>query len=222
MNDLGKAFSSFFKDPAWFTKTLAAALFMILSMFGIGIPILAGYFVQVAQRVMRHEEPALPRWNGLGKKFAVGFKFCVVYLCYLIPVLLLLLPVLVILPFTGGSEQNETIPILLSIYTFAVTMLLLPYGLVLSMVSPIILYRFAERERIGDAIAVARVVRDFGKTWQNTLMVALIGIGIQSIAPAGFLVFGIGIFFTIFYSLVVTAHMSGLLGLASRTPGETP
>jgi len=222
MNDLGKAFSSFFKDPARFTKTLGAALFMILSVFGIGILVLAGYFVQITQRAMRREDPVLPRWDGLGRKIAVGFKFCVVYLVYLIPVLLLLFPVFFILLLTGGGEETETIPIILSIYTFAVTLLLIPYGLFLSLVSPIILYRFAERERIGDAAEFVSVVRQFGKNWQNTLAVALIGIGIQSIAPVGFMILGVGIFFTVFYSLVVTAHMSGLLSLNSLKREQTP
>lgn len=221
MIDLGKAFSSFFKDPSWFTKTLVAAFFMILSIVGIGILVLAGYFVQVTQRVMRQEDPVLPRWDGLGRKLVVGLKFCVAYLCYLIPVLLLLLPVLLAVPFAGDGGETETLPILISIYTFAVSMLLLPYGLFLSVLSPVILYRFAERERIGDAVDVFRLVRLFGNNWQNALVVALIGIGIQSVAPVGIMVFGIGLFFTVFYSLVVTAHMSGLLGLASRTQGET-
>jgi Protein of unknown function (DUF4013) len=222
MNDLGKAFSSYFKDPAWFTKTLGAALFMILSVFGVGILILAGYFVQIAQRVMRREDPVLPRWDGLGRKIAVGFKFCVVYLVYLIPVLLLLFPVFFILLLTGGGEETDTISIILSIYTFAVTLLLIPYGVFLSLVSPIILYRFAERERIGDAANFVHIVRLFGKDWQNTLAVALTGIGIQSIAPVGFMILGVGIFFTVFYSLVVTAHMSGLLGLNSLKQDQTP
>lgn len=213
MNDLGKAFSSFFRDPAWFTKTLVAGLWMILSVFGIGLLVLVGYFVQIAQRVMRREDPVLPKWDGIGRKLALGFKFCVVYLVYLVPVLLLLFPVIFILVLAGGGEETETLPMILSIYTFGVTLLLIPYGLCLSLLSPIILYRFAERGRIKDAIDFVRVVREFGNNWQNTLTVALIGIGIQSIAPVGFMILGVGIIFTIFYSLVVTAHMSGLLGL---------
>ena len=221
MNDLGKAFSSFFRDPAWFTKTLVAGLWMILSVFGIGLLVLIGYFVQIAQRAMRREDPVLPRWDGIGRKLALGFRFCVVYLVYLVPVLLLLFPVMFILALTGGGEETATLPIILSIYTFGVTLLLIPYGVCLSLVSPIILYRFAERERIGDAIDFVRVVRQFGNNWQNTLAVALIGIGIQSIAPVGIMILGVGIVFTLFYSLVVTAHMSGLLGLDTLKREQT-
>jgi len=216
MNDLGKAFSGFFKDPAWFSKTLVAAVFMILSLLGIGILILAGYCVQLTQRVIRREEPVLPRWNELGRKFVLGFKFCVAFAVYLIPFALLLFPVVIALIVTGGGNEAETVPIILSIYLFGVTLLLIPYGLFLSLISPIILYRFAERERIGDAIDVVRVVRLFGGNWQNALIVALISTGLQSVAGVGIMLFGVGIFFTLFYSIVVSTHLSGLLCLDSQ------
>jgi hypothetical protein len=222
MNDLGKAFSSFFKDPAWFKKTLIATVFLILSVVGIGLIVLAGYFVQVTQRVMRHETPVLPAWNNIGRKFVVGLKFCLAYVVYLIPIFLLLLPVFVMIIAAGGPDETDTLPVVISVYTFGITLLLIPYGILLSLASPIILYRFAERERIGDAVNFYRIARLFGRNWQNTLVVSLVGIGIQSVAPAGFVLFGVGIFFTIFYSFAVSAHMSGLLGLDAQKQEQMP
>ncbi len=217
MNDIGKAFSSFFKDPAWPSKTAGAALWMILSFFGIGILVLAGYFVQVTQRVIRQEEPVLPPWNNIGKKIVLGFKLCVSFAVYLTPVLVVLLvPVAGLLIAGSAGDETEAIPIIFTIYMFGVTLLLIPYGLVLTLISPIILYRFAEREHISDAIDVVRVVRLFTAHWQNALIVALIAVGIQSLAPAGILLFGVGMFFTLFYSYVVSAHMSGILYLDAQ------
>jgi hypothetical protein len=222
MNDLGKAFSSFFKDQAWFTKTLIAAVFMILSVVGIGLIVLAGYFVQITQRVMRHETPVLPPWNAIGRKFVVGFKFCLVYVVYLSPILLLLLPVAFMLAAASGADEAETIPIIISVYTFGFTLLFIPYGILLTLASPVILYRFAERERIGDAVNIVKIARLCGRNWQNTLVVSLVGIGIQCVAPAGTMLFGVGIFFTVFYSFAVSAHMSGLLGLEVQKQEQVP
>lgn len=221
MNELGKAFSSFFKDPAWFTKTLIAAVFLILSVLGIGLVVLAGYFVQITQRVMRHESPVLPLWNGIGRKFVAGLKFCLVYVVYLSPIILLLMPVAFMLA-AGGTDGADTIPLIISVYMFGFTLLLIPYGMLLTLASPVILYRFAERERIGDAVNIVRIARICGRNWQNTLVVSLIGIGIQCVAPAGFLFFGVGIFFTVFYSFAVSAHMSGLLGLEVQKQEQVP
>ena len=96
MNDLGKAFTFPFKDPNWLSKLLVGALFLILSIFVVGIFIIAGYFVQTIQRVMRREENALPEWTDIGVMLVVGFKFCVVYLLYVVPILLIMTPVFAI------------------------------------------------------------------------------------------------------------------------------
>ena len=92
MKDLGKAFSAYFKDPQWFSKTLIAILWMFLCIVGIGIFVLAGYFVQVTQRVMRKEEIVLPSWGDIGSKIVTGFKFCVAYFVYMIPIFILFAP----------------------------------------------------------------------------------------------------------------------------------
>ncbi|MCC6399060.1 MAG: DUF4013 domain-containing protein [Bacteroidetes bacterium] len=218
MNDLGKAFSSFFKDPRWFSKSAIASLWMLLCLVGIGIPVFVGYLVQVTQRVMRQETPVLPGWNGIGRKFVIGIKFCVAYIIYLLPMAILFIPVVGLAVIGAANGESETIPVIMSIYLFGVTLLMIPYGLALNLVTPILLFRFAERERISDAVDVVRVVRLFGDNWQNTLIVALISIGVQSLAPAGILIFLIGIFFTMFYAYVVSAHLGGLLYLAAQNP----
>jgi hypothetical protein len=218
MNDLGKAFSSFFKDPQWFSKSVVAALWMLLCLIGIGIPVFVGYLVQVTQRVMRQETPVLPRWNGIGRKFVIGIKFCIAYIIYLLPIAILLIPVVGLAVIGAANGESETISVIMSIYLFGVTLLMIPYGLALNLVTPILLFRFAERERISDAVDFVRVVRLFGDNWQNTLIVALISIGVQSLAPAGILIFLVGIFFTMFYAYVISAHLGGLLYLSAQNP----
>jgi hypothetical protein len=211
MNDIGKAFSAPFHDPAWISKFLVAGIFLLLSVVLIGIPFVVGYLVQVTQRVMRREEHPLPEWKDLGTIFVLGFKYCVVYLVYMIPIGLLILPAIGLGIAAGASDMPEVIGIIASIYMFALVLLLIPYSLVLSAMSPIIAYRFALHERIGDALDVGAIVRDFRKNWQNTLVVALIVVGIESFASIGIIVFLVGVFFTIFYSYLVSAYLHGLL-----------
>jgi hypothetical protein len=213
MKDIGKAFSLPFKDPSWASKFIIAGLFMLLCLLGIGIPVIVGYLIQVTQRVIRHEEPALPEWSDIGVKFVLGFKYCVVYLIYLIPVFLLVIPVIGLAVATSATDAPEMVGVLSIIYIFGFTLLVIPYSLLLTAIFPIVAYRFALREKISDAIDLARIFKDFRLNWQNTAVVALIAIGIQSFAFIGILFFLIGVFFTVFYVYLVSAAMHGLLYL---------
>ena len=213
MKDIGKAFSLPFKDPSWVSKFVIAGLFMLLCLLGIGIPVIVGYLIQVTQRVIRREEPALPEWSDIGGKFVLGFKYCVVYFIYLIPVFLLMIPVIGLAVATSTTDAPEMVGVLSIIYIFGFTLLVIPYSLLLAAIFPIVAYRFALREKISDAIDLGRIFKDFRVNWQNTAVVALIAIGIQSFAFIGILFFLIGVFFTVFYVYLVSAAMHGILYL---------
>ena len=66
---------------------------------------------------------------------------------------------------------------------------------------------------MADALDIATVFRLFKRNWQNTVIVALITLGVQSLAAAGVIVFVVGVLVTIFYSRLVTAHLYGTLYL---------
>jgi hypothetical protein len=221
MKNLGKAFSFFFKDPSWVTKTLIAAGFMILSLVGLGIPVLAGYHVQIAQRVMRREEHPLPPWTDVGVQFIVGLKYCIVYLIYLLPILLLFIPVVGLVIAGAVVDDPGVLGAISGLYLFAVMFFVGLYSLALSVAAPIILYRFAKQERISDALDIGGVFRDFKRNWQNVLVVALLSVGVHSFAFIGIFFFLIGVFLTIFYAYGVTAYLAGLLYLERPSPEAT-
>jgi hypothetical protein len=213
MKDIGRAFSLPFKDPSWASKFLIAGLFMLLCILGIGIPIIVGYLIQVTQRVMRREEHILPEWNDIGVKFVLGFKYCVVYFIYLVPVFLLVIPVIGLAAATSTADAPELVGVLTIVYIFGFTLLVIPYSLLLTAIFPVIAYRFALREKISDAIDLGKIFRDFRVSWQNTVVVALISIGIESFAFVGILFLVIGVLFTVFYVYLVSAAMHGILYL---------
>ena len=213
MKELGKAFGAPFKDPAWVSKFLLAAFFLFLCIFVIGIPIVVGYNIKVTQRVMRREEPALPSWSDVGVMFVTGFKYCVVYLLYLLPVFLLIIPIIGVAILGAVSDNPDAVGVFVTVYMFAFTLLIIPYSLILTALQPIIAYRYAERERMSDALDLGRIFRDFRLNWQNTLIVALIAVGIQSFAFIGIIFLIIGVVFSIFYAYLVSAYMHGLLYL---------
>jgi hypothetical protein len=220
MKDLGKAFSFFFKDPSWITKTLIAAGFMLLSLFGIGIPVLVGYCVQVTQRVMKREQYPMPAWSDVGVQFVTGFKYCVVLFLYALPILLLYIPFIVLVVAESISGDSEALGLAATLYLFPFMIFIIGYSILLAAASPIILYIFAERERIGDALDVARIFREFKMNWQNALIIALLTTAIESFAFVGFIAFLIGVFVTVFYAYTAAAYLAGLLYLERPQQGS--
>ena len=212
MNDLGRAFTFPFRDPDWVKKFLLGALITLLCIVVVGIFILVGYFVQVTQRVIRRDEKLLPDWEDIGVMLVVGFKYCVVYIIYSLPLIFLLIPMFV-LSVLGMFSGSGTISMFSGFYTILMVLLMIPYGLALTLLQPIIFGRFAANESIADALDIAALLRTFRRNWQHTLIVALIATGIQSFASLGIILFVVGILASIFYSHLVTAYLYGALYL---------
>jgi hypothetical protein len=219
MKDLGSAFSFIFKDPRWVSKLLIASLFLLLSLLVVGIFFLTGYLVETSQRVMRREQYPLPTWENPGKKFVRGLKFALIYVLYLVPLILLTIPVLALTIAGEMSDNPDVFGAFSVVYSFGMTLLIVPYSLALTVLLPIIIYRFAVREKVGDALDVSAVVRDFRHNWQNTLLVALLAVGVQSFAAIGLVVLIVGVLFTILYAYLTSAYLVGALYLERRDQG---
>jgi hypothetical protein len=219
MNDLGNAFSFPFRDSSWFVKFLLGTLFMVLVVLLVGIFILAGYFIRVTQAVMRREPNPLVEWEDIGGMLVTGFKFILVFIVYSIPILLLYIPFVALVVMSEMAGTSPAGDLMTGMYATIAMFLIVPYGLALSLLQPVITYRFAAREQMGDALDIVEVVRAFRRNWQSTLIVALIAVGIQSFAAVGFVLFIVGVFFTIFYSYLVTAYLYGTLALEEQEKG---
>jgi len=220
MSDLGTAFSAPFKDPDWAAKFLVGGIVVLSCITGLGFFVLAGYYIELTRRVMRREQYPLPEWTDLGVKFITGVKYAAVILLYILPVVLLAVPMVVLMVLTTMSDPGGTPGILASIYLFAYVLLVVPYSILLMLLTPIIAYRFAERESIAHALDVSAIFRMFTRNWESTLVVALVGAGIESLAGLGVFGLFIGIFFTIFYTYLVAAFLHGLLYLDHQKSQE--
>ena len=220
MIDLNRTLSFPFREPDWFPKFLIGALFMILSLFGLGIPVIAGYLVQTTQRVMRREHTVLPEWTDVGVMFVVGFKWCVVYVVYLLPVFVAMLPFLFLTMLGVFLEDNGALDLLATASLLVIlSLFLIPYSILVTLLLPIVTLEFAKRERISDALNVGNVLRIFRAHWRDALVIALIGVAVSALAALGFLLFLVGILFTTFYAYLVMAHLAGQLYHAD-TQGE--
>jgi hypothetical protein len=209
MDDLGRSLAFPFRDANWVLKFIVGIAFMLLSVIGLGLPVLAGYYIQTVGRSMRSEEPLLPDWTDIGVMFITGFKFCVVYFIYLLPAILLILPALLIGIVAGLGELPDGFGAVVTIYTFGMLLIYIPYILAFTLLSPVITCRFAVNERISEALDIGAILRDFRAVWPTATVTVLLTIILQSLAWVGIFFFLIGVLVTIFYSIVVSAHLFG-------------
>jgi len=212
MKNIGEAFSFPFRDPNWMSKFIIGALFGLLSFLVIGIPVLYGYYIELCQRVRRREQYPMPEWNDIGVKFVLGFKYCIALLVYCLPVFLVLIPALFIVMVAAVSGSPAGGMLGSAVFLALIFFFIVPYSLLITLLTPVITLEFTERGSIADALRLGRVFRLARSQWQNTLVAALIGLGVGVLSGVGLILLIVGIFLTDFYAKLITFHLYGQIG----------
>jgi hypothetical protein len=215
MKDIGAAFKFQFRDRNWPSKMLLGSLFEFLSILLVGQLFVIGYQIEVIRRVTRHEENPLAEWDRLSEKFLTGLKLFIVSIIYFIPVFIILFPVLFFFLFSAITQSEEAAAFGSLTFVAIIILVVLPYSLFVSILTPVIYMRYALTDRMGEALNVPAVLKFFKQNWVNVVILALIMLGINFLAALGFLFCIVGIFFTTFYAKLVSAHLTGQLYLAS-------
>jgi len=209
MLNFNEAFTFPFRDTQWVQKFLMGALFTLLSIFILPIPVLYGYLIELLQRVRDNDPVPLPEWKDPGIKFLVGLKYIVIFLIYYLPLILITILFIsfgLLLSLTG-SEANtplETMTLIALLISFV-----LPYSLVLYIATPLITIEFANTERIQDGLRLGRILRNFSIFWKDVLIVGIVAFALEIAAGIGFILFIVGILFTSFYVSLITFHLYG-------------
>ena len=209
MLNFNEAFIFPFRDTQWIQKFLMGALFTLLSIFILPIPVLYGYLIELLQRVRDNDPIPLPEWKDPGIKFLLGLKYIVIFLIYYLPLILITILFIsfgLLLSLTG-SEANtplETMTLIALLISFV-----LPYSLLLYIATPLITIEFANRERIPDGLRLGRILRNFSIFWKDVLIVGIVAFALEIAAGIGFILFIVGILFTSFYVSLITFHLYG-------------
>ncbi len=211
MRMISDSFSFIFRDPDWPLKMLVGSLFVFLSMFLIGIPVLYGYLIELLQRVRRNEQRPLPEWKDPGIKFLTGLKYCITLFLYYLPFMIILLPIIfmtaLVIPAAYRSPDDLALFALLP----PIVIIILVYTVLMVILTPFIAIRFAVNERIGDGLSVGKIFRSLGRHGGDAIILFLLSLAVSLGSAIGLIVFIIGIFATSFYSHCVTFHLYGQL-----------
>lgn len=142
-----KSFSYPFEDKDWASKLGLGALISMVPILNFAW---SGYLVDIIRNVMSNRPEPLPTWDDLGKKFNEGLILFGAGLIYASPILIAFgLPLALIFSSGFFSENSNTQNIAetmlqaggVLLYCFLCMLLL--YGLLLSVIYPMILLLFA-------------------------------------------------------------------------------
>lgn len=189
MKNLGRAFAFMFEDKDWIQKILIGAAFVLLSFILVGIPLVLGYFLEVARRSAEGKEVPLPNWDNLGDKFGKGLLFFIILIIYSIPIVIVSF-ILQLIPCVGP---------ILGMALWLGFWLIVPYLAV----------RYARTGDFNVAFEFDKIIEFVKENITNLLIVLVMSIVFSIIAQFGILALIIGLLFTSFWAGLGTYYLYG-------------
>ncbi|MHB1294753.1 MAG: DUF4013 domain-containing protein [Anaerolineae bacterium] len=221
--NIGKAFGYMFDDEQWVQKLAIGGLLLLLSIIPLvnifTLLVVAGYGLRVLRNVAARREPALPNWDDWGGDFISGLYIAVALLIYS-------LPGIVVSAFSGGintaiqnASSADDARSILALCTGGLSCISGLWSLAVSIVFPAALIMFAEECEFGSFFRFGRIFRFIGDNLGNYVVALLLILVAEIISALGVILCVIGVFFTSFWSTLVTAHLLGQVkAAASPTP----
>ncbi len=214
--DIGEAFGYVFKDGRWFSKVAMGALFVLLSMFLVGIPFLLGYMIWITRNVMRGEQYPLPEWTHLGQMFVDGLKLIATYIVFYIPFFIIVFVPFIIFFILGFVQMDPSFIVVFIGYYIFIIIASIAYALLLIPVY----VRFAMTNSVGRSLAFGHIWEFFKKNFANILLILVMSWVAGIIGGLGVIVFFIGVFFTQAYAYMIQAHLMGQLENVAKAEGN--
>lgn len=209
--DIGKSFGFVFEDEKWIEKVLIGGLVGLIPIIGSFLVI--GYVVQLIRNVRNGDARPLPEWTDWGELLADGFKLFVVFFVWALPLIIISMFAFIPAAMAGdsGSSDASSIAGLFAICFGCVATL---YAIVLSLVSPAILIKFAETKEIGSGFNVGEIL-GFTKSHLGEIILVVIVSWLVGLLASivGTILCLIGLLFTGFWTNLVVSHMMAQIGL---------
>ncbi len=210
--DIGKAFSYVTNDPDWLKKILIGGIISMIPVINFAS---MGYVVEVIRRVANDDPYPLPDWDNFGVYFSEGFKVFVGLFVYVLPAVLLAGFFMVIMVAAGGFSGNldsDTGGALLGGGIFLLQCVMFIYVLVVSIVMPAAIARFAEVGTIASMLQFGEIFAFIRNNLGSYVIMLLVWFAVSYIiAPLGIIACFVGVIFTGWWSYLVFGHMLGQL-----------
>ncbi|MEM7034880.1 MAG: DUF4013 domain-containing protein, partial [Chloroflexota bacterium] len=190
---------------------LASITTPILLGLALFLPI-NGYMLAVLKNSRDGQTVNLPEWDDIGGLFATGWRVLVIQIVYHIPALLLACPAIALAIAPGFVDIDPDLVTTLTTTSTLLNACIVPLLSILgTAIYPAALIRYAETDRLGAAFEFGAVFRFISNNIGNYLIVFLLVMVGGTIATFGLIFCFVGIFFTHFWLLLVSANFYGQL-----------
>jgi hypothetical protein len=204
--DFGKAFSFVFEDEDWVKKIAVGGLFSLIPV--IGIFVVLGWGMEIIKRVINGDAEVLPDWSDFGGYLSRGFMAFVIAFVFFLPVILIQ-SCGTGLPFLTESSDQDVLITAVWILTACFTCFTILYSIVVYMVLPAAIARYAATGEVGAAFKLGEVFKMVKNNLGTYAMVLLGGILASMVASLGSIACVIGVLFTTVYSFAINGHLWG-------------
>ena len=216
--DIGSAFTYVFDDEEWIKKlAIGGAIFLVgvLTLpILIGFVILfipAGYMFQVLKNVRDQNPTPLPEWTDFGALLKVGFFVSLIFFIYNIPVYLFACaaPIVQLLPEMTQMDADAASAIaFVAVCLNCVQMIL---SLLIAFIIPGALIKYAQYDNFGGAFKFGEIFSFISANIGDYIIAILLSWVASLIGMFGIILCFIGLFFTMFWSVLVTGNLYGQL-----------
>ncbi|HKR65809.1 MAG TPA: DUF4013 domain-containing protein [Thermoanaerobaculia bacterium] len=203
--DFGKPFTYVFDDPRWVHKILLGGLFFLAGFFLIGWFFLLGYVAQVTRNIIADHPRPLPEWDDLAAFFAEGARLIAVALVYVLPFLFIVATV-VIPSMILTNVDNEGAQTVGGLMLGCLSCFLVPLGILVMVFMPASLLFAIVEQRFNAGFEFGRIWSFITRNIGNYLLAVVIYLIARFLGGFGMMLLCVGIIFTGFWSLLVTAH----------------
>lgn len=211
--DIASAFTYMFDEENWIKKIAIGGVAMLLGIVLLPLLTVNGYMLQTLKNVRDNQPTPLPEWNNLGELTLKGLMVFLIGLVYSLPAfipLCLLLIAIVALP-----ETNPDMVSYLNIITTCLGIVLALFAVLASMIFPAAIIRYAHYNTFSSAFQMREIFSFISSNIGDYIIVIILGMVAGFVAQMGIIFCGIGILFTSFWSVLVTAHLYGQLARRS-------
>jgi len=216
--DIGSAFTYVFDDEEWIKKLAIGGALVLVAMITlpilVGIVILfipVGYMFQVLKNVRDENPNPLPEWTDFGNLLKVGFFVSLIGIIYNIPVYLFACaaPIVQLLPDMAQMDSDAASAI--AFVAICLNCFQMILSLLIAFILPAAIIKYAQADSFGDAFKFGEIFSFISGNIGDYIIAVLLSWVASLIGFFGIILCFIGMFFTMFWSMLVAGNLYGQL-----------